>query len=106
MRICNLLISIYSHISVILMKVLKFGAVWCKECIVMRPLWQEIEEEIPELETEYFDLDESPEKKQEVNITKAPTFVFLDKDNQEILRLVGPQNKKDLVKLVKEHIDK
>ena len=31
------------------MKVLKFGAVWCPECLVMRPLWEEIEKEIPEL---------------------------------------------------------
>lgn len=88
------------------MKVLKFGAIWCKECIVMRPMWEEIESEIPELNNEYYDLDESPEIKTKYNITKAPTFIFLDKNNGEILRLVGPQNKKDLLRLVKEHIDK
>ena len=40
------------------MKVLKFGAIWCKECLVMRPMWGEIEKEIPDLETEYHDADE------------------------------------------------
>ncbi len=40
------------------MKVLKFGAVWCSGCLVMRPLWQDIEAENPWLKTEYDDFDE------------------------------------------------
>jgi thiol-disulfide isomerase/thioredoxin len=72
----------------------------------MRPLWEEIEKEIPELITEYFDLDERVDMKEKYEITKAPTFVFLDKDENEFLRLVGPQNKNDLIDSVKENLDK
>ena len=84
------------------MKVLKFGAVWCKECLVMKPMWAEIEKEIPDLITEYFDADMSPEEVKKRNIDILPTF----KDGNEIVRLTGAQNKDDLVNLVKENLDK
>ena len=87
------------------MKVLKFGAVWCPECLVMRPIWEEIEKEIPELKTEYFDADEAPEKLKEYGIKDIPVFIFLDKSNKEILRLTGMQNKDKLIETVKEKIN-
>ena len=43
------------------MKVLKFGAVWCSGCLVMKPIWQEIEKEHPWLKTEYYDFDKDKE---------------------------------------------
>lgn len=88
------------------MKVLKFGAVWCKECLVMRPMWQEIEEEIPGLKTVYYDADEYPEKLDEYGIKDIPAFIFLDKNGSEIKRLSGARNKEELVELVKNNIDK
>ena len=39
------------------MKVLKFGAVWCAGCLVMKPRWKELETENSWLETEYYDFD-------------------------------------------------
>ena len=86
-------------------KVLKFGAVWCLQCLVMRPMWEEIEKEMPELKTEYFDIDENPEVKEKYNITDVPIFIFLDKNGEEILRLEGLQNKEELVKTIKGYLE-
>ncbi len=88
------------------MRILKFGAIWCKECLVMKPVWAEIEAETPELKTEYYDADDHPEMIKKYNAKKVPIFIFLDKNNQEILRLQGMQNKKELIKLVKDNLDK
>jgi thioredoxin 1 len=88
------------------MKILKFGAIWCTECLVMRPMFQEIEKEMPELKTEYFDADENPDILKKYGIKNLPVFIFLDKDDNEILRLKGAQNKKDLIKIINENIDK
>lgn len=89
------------------MKVLKFGAIWCPGCLVMRPLWQEIEKENPNLQTEYFDYDENKEavKKWEIDET-LPTFVFIDKNEKELFRLQGERSKKELLKLIEENKDK
>ena len=88
------------------MKVLKFGAIWCKECLVMRPMWEEIEADLPDLKTEYYDADLNPEVIKKYEVKNLPVFIFLDKDDNEISRLKGIQNKEDLIKAVKENIEK
>ena len=88
------------------MKILKFGATWCKECIIMKPIFLEIEKEIPELKTEFYEADDSKEIMEKYNVESIPTFIFLDKNDKELLRLVGLQNKEELKKTVKENLDK
>ncbi len=89
------------------MKVLKIGAVWCPGCIVMRPRWQEIEKENPWLKTEYYEYDDSPEvvAKYGLKGENLPVFIFLNKDGEEIKRLIGEVSKKDLLKLIEEYKD-
>lgn len=90
------------------MKVLKFGAVWCNGCLVMRPRWQEIERENPWLKTEYFDFDEKKEMASKYGIVSGvlPVFIFLNKNGGEILRLSGEIEKNELLKAISENKDK
>lgn len=88
------------------MKVIKFGAIWCTECLVMKPAWQKIEEEVPELVTEYYDADESPAQLKKYDIEDLPQYIFLNKNNEEMFRLRGVQNTDELLKKVKENLDK
>ncbi len=89
------------------MKVLKFGAIWCPGCLIMKPMWQEIEKENSWLKNEYYDYDENRElaEKWQVNDT-LPTFIFVDKDEKEIIRLQGERSKIELLKLIEENRDK
>ena len=88
------------------MKILKFGAVWCKECLAMKPVFNEIETEISELETEYYEADESPEVLKKYEVQNIPEFIFFDKNEKEFLRLKGIQNKDELIKIIKENLNK
>lgn len=88
------------------MKVLKFGAIWCTECLVMKPMWEEIEASMPELSTEYFDADDNSEMLEKYKVENIPTFIFLDKDGNEFDRKQGIQNKEDLIEFVKNNLDK
>ena len=90
------------------MKVLKIGAVWCSDCIIMKPKWQKIEKENPWLETEYYDYDESKDiiKKYDLENAEIPVFIFLDKSANEIERLVGGYSEKELLEKINEHKNK
>ena len=89
------------------MKVLKFGAVWCAGCLVMKPRWKEIEAENPWLKTEYYDYDENKDMVEKYTIDEnLPTFVFLDKKGKEFLRLQGEPSKEELVKVILDNKDK
>lgn len=90
------------------MKVLKFGAVWCSGCLVMRPRWEKIEKENPWLETEYHDYDQDKEiaEKYDIQGGRLPTFVFLDKKGKEFLRKSGEFSQEELEKIVAANQDK
>ncbi len=71
----------------------------------MRPRWQEIEEEIPDLETEYYDYDDFPEKMHRFGITEGvlPVFIFMNSHGVEITRVSGEVPKAKLVQLITEN---
>lgn len=90
------------------MRVIKVGAVWCNGCLVMKPRWQEIEQELPWLKTEYYDFDQDKDKiiKYEIDSGTLPVFIFIDKHGQEILRLTGEIDKNKLISQIRTHQDK
>ena len=86
------------------MKVIKFGAVWCSGCLVMKPRWAEIEAENPWLKNEMHDFDNDKETVEKYGITDTlPAFIFLDKDGNEFLRLTGEVDKDKLVSIINEN---
>lgn len=88
------------------MKVLKFGAVWCPGCLVMKPRWRELETENPWLETRYFEYDDAPEMVEKWQVGKnLPVFIFLDKADNELARLIGEPSKAEILKILNEHKD-
>lgn len=73
----------------------------------MKPRWKEIEDENTWLKTEYHDFDQDKDAVQKYNINETlPTFVFLDKDEKEILRLSGEVDKAELLKIIEQNKDK
>lgn len=87
------------------MKVIKFGAVWCNGCLVMRPRWEEIEKENQWLMTEYYDFDEDKEmvEKYKIEMGRLPVFVFLNKEGEEVLRLSGEVKKDKLIEKIEKY---
>jgi thiol-disulfide isomerase/thioredoxin len=90
------------------MKVIKVGAVWCPGCLVMRPIWKQIEVENLWLTTEYYDFDERKDIVDVYNIKSGvlPVFIFLDKDGNELLRLTGEVSRERLLQAIHEYKDR
>lgn len=84
------------------MKVLKIGAVWCPNCIVMRPRWEKIEKDFPNIETEYLDYDEHEDMlKEKYQIGDSlPVFIYLDKNGLELERQIGAVTSKEICQLL------
>lgn len=72
------------------MKIIKIGASWCSGCVVMRPIWEKIEKEYS-YDSKYYDFDVYEDfLKQEYHIgDKLPIVIFLNKQNQELERIIG-----------------
>lgn len=87
------------------MKILKFGAIWCSGCLVMKPIWGEIEKELPWLVTEYHDADIDKELVEKYSITDFPCFIFLDKEGNELHRESGEIEKSVLIEVINKYRD-
>lgn len=89
------------------MKIIKIGSSWCAGCIVMRPIWEEIEKE-KKLNTEYFDFDiYEDELKEKYQIgDKLPIVIFLDDNGKELERIIGETKKDQLLSMINKYGDK
>lgn len=83
------------------MKILKFNAIWCSGCIVMKKIMKEIEEQYPDIEIISYDYDMDIEEVEKYNIGDIiPVLIFQDKNNNEIKRLVGEKTKKEIINVI------
>ncbi len=73
------------------MKIIKIGAIWCPACLVTQKTWLKIKE-TNSLEFTELDYDFDTEEVSKYNVGNIlPVFIFLDKNNQELTRLIGEQ---------------
>ena len=89
------------------MKIIKIGSTWCSGCIIMKPIWEEIQKE-KKLIQEYYDYDIYEDVlKEKYHIgDKLPVAIFLDQNNNEIERIVGETSKEKLLDLINKYGDK
>ena len=81
------------------MKILKFNAVWCSGCLVMKKTIKEIDDLYPNIEIESYDYDMDQEEVEKWNIGEIiPVLIFVDENNNEISRLVGEKTQKEIIK--------
>jgi len=88
------------------MKVIKIGATWCPGCIIMKPRWAEIEQELPWLKTEYFDADENKDILEKYEVKNLPAFIFLDKEENVLLKEENEVSKEDLLEIIEKNKNK
>ncbi|MET3727461.1 thiol-disulfide isomerase/thioredoxin [Fictibacillus halophilus] len=69
-----------------------FSADWCPDCVVIKPILPEIEEEYSNYQFVYVDRDELIELCQELDIFGIPSFLAF-KDGEEIGRYVNKERK-------------
>ncbi len=88
------------------MKIIKFGAIWCPGCLVMRNTWKNIREKYNTLEIIEYDYDNDKDMLEKYEIGKIlPVIIFVDKNNNEVKRLLGEKKQEELEKEILEVID-
>ena len=66
------------------MKIIKFNAIWCPGCLVMKSRWKKVCNEIPDLDITNYDYDIDTDMVKKYNIGKIlPVTIFLNKEDAE-----------------------
>lgn len=85
------------------MKVLKFNAIWCSACLVMKKIFKHVENMHPELEFITYDYDNDEDMVEKYNIgTTIPVLVFVDENEQEVGRIVGEKSYQEIEEYISE----
>lgn len=87
------------------MKIIRFTALWCADCIVMRPRWEEAFGKASEIEIQDYDFDDHEEEAKKFGITRVPQLLILDNDGNEQERLTGMQDMETLEALIKKYFN-
>lgn len=86
------------------MKIIKIGAIWCPGCLVMKKIWKNILGKYPNLNITDLDYDMNSEEVTKYNPGKVlPVIIFLDDNNNEIIRLIGEQKEKDIINIIDKY---
>ena len=89
------------------MKIIKIGAIWCPGCLVMKKIWNNITNLYDNLDITELDYDMDSDMVQEYNPGRVlPVVIFLDKDNNELDRLIGEQKEDALKEKIGEYLGK
>ena len=87
-----------------MMKIIKIGAIWCPGCLVMNKVWNRILEKYDKIDiiSLDYDMDSLEVSKYDVgNI--LPVIIFVDKDGNELERLVGEQKEDKIIELIERY---
>ncbi len=86
-----------------MLKVLDFWAEWCGPCKFMEPIIDELEKEFKgKVEIEKINVDENQQKTADHQVMSIPTYI-IEKDGQEVERIIGATQKDNFVKLISKH---
>ncbi|MCB1284132.1 MAG: thioredoxin [Microthrixaceae bacterium] len=81
-----------------------FWATWCKPCLMVAPILEEIaDEQADQLKIVKVDVDANPTLARQFDVMSIPTMILF-KDGQPELKLVGAKGKAQLVQELSAHL--
>ena len=86
-----------------MLKLIDFYADWCPPCKTMSPIIKDLEKEYEgKIVFEEVNVDRENERASRYGVLSIPTFV-LEKDGQEVERLIGARPKEEFVSAFQKH---
>ena len=86
------------------MRFVLITAVWCPSCLVMRPLYERVMKEFPEIPYIRLDIDFDEESKEYHPGKILPVFILEDENKNELLRIAGEHKVDHIITNVKEKV--
>ena len=85
-----------------MLKAIKFSAIWCPPCKMLSPIWDQLVDDISDVEFDRVDIDDNPDEASKYNVSAVPTIVFI-KDEQVVGQIVGLRSYDDLKAEIEKH---
>jgi thioredoxin 1 len=85
--------------------IIQFSATWCNPCKVLKPIMEEISNEMSDkLNFFYLDIDSSPSTPTLFSIRGVPTLIQFDENGEQKGIKVGATNKSNVISFINENL--
>jgi thioredoxin 1 len=81
-----------------------FWAPWCRPCLALGPIIEELSGEYSDVKIGKIDVDENPETSQQLGIRSIPTIIIY-KDGEIVEKHVGGASKTQLKSLIDKYLN-
>jgi len=81
----------------------RLTANWCQPCKTLTPIFNELQNEIPEVQFQTIDVDQNKELASLNNVSSIPTVIF-EKDGQQVYRFSGVLSKQVIAGIIKKYL--
>lgn len=81
--------------------VLKFSANFCLPCQQLKPIFDEVIQDIPDIKVVEIDVEEHPDVASDYKVKSIPTIIIVDEDETIISMKSGFMNKNELERFIK-----
>lgn len=83
------------------MKLIIIGAVWCPSCLVMRPRFDIVKRELPEIEQVRYDIDFDEESSNYHVGNILPVMILMNDQNEEMGRIIGEHKTEEIISKIR-----
>ncbi len=83
------------------MKITIISSMWCSACLVMKNIFNELKSKY---DVEYLDYDLDEERVEGYNIGKIIPVLIIEKDGEEITRIIGEKSKEEIFNEIEKYL--
>lgn len=83
------------------MNIILVTALWCPSCIIMRPLYEKVINNL-NLHCKELDFDDDESEVDKLNVGSTLPVCIIYRDDKEVMRIIGEKNLNDLNKIFTE----
>lgn len=80
--------------------VIKMGASWCRPCLQLKPIFDEVIQEINDVKVVEIDVEEHPDIASNYKVRGIPTVIVTDDDDNVLAMKSGMMTKEQLKDLI------
>jgi len=86
-----------------MLTVKRYTATWCGPCRQLAPVFDTLQNEIPEVQFQTIDVDQNRDEALAAGISSVPTVIF-EKDGQQVYRFSGVLPKSAIAGAIRQHL--
>ena len=83
--------------------VVDFWASWCGPCMMLSPVMEELDGELPQIKFCKVNVDEAPRLAEQFSVMSIPTLVVM-KGGKVVEQAVGARGKADIAAMLERHL--